>query len=237
MTWTGRTAAGGALSTVGALVLCVSALPLGSCTDYVRGAPPGSEITLVANPDFIVAPGGVSVITAIVMEAEIGTPVADGTVVQFFTNLGNVDAQVKTKGGIARANLVSDSRSGEAEVTAVSGAVVESVIVGIGSFLPKTVIAVADPPSLRPGQISYLTVNVFDTDGNPVAKVPVVLSLTSTERDTLTSGGRQIFTDSNGQAFDELHAASITVKRDVTIKVTTSSGKQPGTELKITVSP
>ncbi len=72
------------------------------------------------------AHGGVSVITAIVLEpAAFGTPVPDGTVVQFFTTLGRIDEQVKTKNGVARANLVADSRSGEAEITVMSGAVVE----------------------------------------------------------------------------------------------------------------
>ena len=50
-----------------------------------------------------------------------GTPVPNGTVVFFTTDLGRVDSQGKTKDGIARVNLVSDSRSGTASVTGFSG--------------------------------------------------------------------------------------------------------------------
>src|SRR5262249_16579321 len=78
---------------------------------------PGSSISLIANPDFIVANGGVSVITAIVTEPA-GTLVPDGSVVFFFTNLGRIDPQAKTVDGVARVNLVADSRSGNATVTA-----------------------------------------------------------------------------------------------------------------------
>ena len=90
------------------LAAALSLLALGSCTGYIVGAPPGATVDLFANPEFIVAHGGVSVITAIVLEAEeYGTPVPDGTVVQFFTSLGRIDEQVKTKNGVAKANLVS----------------------------------------------------------------------------------------------------------------------------------
>jgi hypothetical protein len=47
--------------------------------------------------------------------------VADGTVVQFFTTLGRIEEQGKTNDGVARVKLVSDSRSGTARVSAVSG--------------------------------------------------------------------------------------------------------------------
>src|SRR5262245_30175211 len=80
---------------------------------------PGSEISLIANPEFIVANGGVSVITAVVTEPA-GTFVPDGSVVLFFTDLGRVDPQGKTVNGVARVNLIADSRSGTATVTAVA---------------------------------------------------------------------------------------------------------------------
>ena len=54
------------------------------CADVPQLAPPESTIVLIANPPFIPANGGVSVISAVVTEA-VGTPVPDGTVVQFFT--------------------------------------------------------------------------------------------------------------------------------------------------------
>jgi hypothetical protein len=100
--------------------LLLLALSLGTCNQAIMTAPPGSTMTLIANPPFIAAHGDVSVISALVLKAT-GNPVPDGTVVQFFTTLGNIDEQGKTNDGVARVNLVSDSRSGMATVSAFSG--------------------------------------------------------------------------------------------------------------------
>ena len=98
-------------------------LLLGTCNQAIMTAPPGSTFagtTLIANPEFIAAHGDVSVISGLLLKAT-GDPVPDGTVVQFFTNLGNIDPQGKTNDGVVRVNLVSDSRSGTATVQAFSG--------------------------------------------------------------------------------------------------------------------
>ena len=92
-----------------------------SCAGAYLTAPPGSTLTLVANPDFIPSHGGVSELTAIVTEPA-GTDVPDGTVVLWSTNLGHVDRETRTRRGIARNRLISDSRSGLATVVAASGA-------------------------------------------------------------------------------------------------------------------
>ena len=112
-------------------------------------APPGSTLTLSANPLQIAAHGDVSIITALVLEAT-GTPVADGTVVQFFTTLGRVDEQGKTNDGVARVNLVSDSRSGTAHVTAVSG--------GSVTTTPTSTTVAAAPPVAPTGLVSAIAV-------------------------------------------------------------------------------
>jgi hypothetical protein len=83
-------------------------------------APSGSSLFIQANPTSIPANGGVSVITVTVLE-QAGTPPPNGTVVFFFTNLGHIDSEARTKDGVVRVNLVSDSRSGKATVNAVSG--------------------------------------------------------------------------------------------------------------------
>jgi hypothetical protein len=90
------------------------------CNPVLMVAPPGTTIKVIVNPPFISAHGGVSVITAILIEST-GVPVADGTVVQFFTNLGRIDEQGRTNDGVARVNLVADGRSGTATITAFSG--------------------------------------------------------------------------------------------------------------------
>jgi hypothetical protein len=77
-------------------------------------------MSLIANPTFIPANTGISVITAILYDGT-GSPVADGTVVQFFTDLGRIDEQGRSNDGVVRVNLYADSRSGTATVTAISG--------------------------------------------------------------------------------------------------------------------
>jgi Bacterial Ig-like domain (group 1) len=111
MKWT-QVAAAAALALLGLSHL--------TCNQAIMTAPAGSTLTISANPLFIPANGGVSVISALVIEPA-GTPVADGTVVQFFTNLGSIPEQGRTNDGVVRVNLVADSRSGIATVTAISG--------------------------------------------------------------------------------------------------------------------
>jgi hypothetical protein len=102
-----------------ALGVCGAAGNIG-CESVPLTAAPGSTMTLIANPQFVVANGGVSVLSAILVEPA-GTFVPDGTEVFFFTNLGRVDPSGKTRNGVARVNFISDSRSGTATVTALSG--------------------------------------------------------------------------------------------------------------------
>ena len=101
-----------------AAVLAVSAW---ACHQAILTAPAGSAMSLFANPTFICSNGCTSTISAIVIEANTNTPVADGTVVQFFTTLGRIEEQGKTNDGVARVNLISDGRSGTAGITAFSG--------------------------------------------------------------------------------------------------------------------
>jgi hypothetical protein len=114
---------------VAALLLGMSAL---TCHQAPFTAPAGSHVQLFANPGFIPPHGGVSVVTAFLTKPN-GTPVADGTVVQFFTDLGFIDPQGRTNDGIAQVNLVSDGRSGEAHIIAVSGGAATSTSGGTGS--------------------------------------------------------------------------------------------------------
>lgn len=184
------------------LLLIPAALLHTTCHQAIFTAPPGSSLTLFANPPFIPANGGVSVITALVIEPA-GTPVADGTIVQFFTTLGRIDEQGKTNDGVARVNLISDSRSGTAQVVAVSGGPAQagpapspsptssptptptadpgggsgsgSVNVTIGSALPTRVLVSADPQNIRTNAAreSFIIVFVRDGFGNSVVNVPV----------------------------------------------------------------
>jgi hypothetical protein len=224
------------------------AVGLPSCGDAPLTAPAGSTVQLIANPPFIVANGGVSVVTAIVVEP-VGTFVPDGTEVFFFTDLGQIEASRQTKNGVARVNFVSDSRSGQANVTAVSGGPPTgggegegsstasgtgsaTVQIDIGSALPARVLVSADPPGIRSTSSSRLVANVFDEVGNPVASVPVIFSLSGGTTQTpagvgeyLDSGGSQVFTDTNGQALDTLRSRRpLSDSALITVSATTPNG-------------
>lgn len=215
--------------------LALIGLALGQvvCHQAILTAPGGSTITLVANPTFIAANGEVSVVSALVIEPA-GTPVPDGTVVQFFTDLGRIEEQGKTNDGVARVNLVSDTRSGTANITAASGANNGTATITIGSGRPSRVIVTADPTRIRsndPRQ-ARIVANVFDDNGNAIRNVPVFFTVngspvpgpsptptpltTSTvdavvargsadaSTELMASGGAPIYTDTNGQAVDFL---------------------------------
>jgi hypothetical protein len=198
-----------------------------TCGEAPFVAAPGSTLTVFANPPFIVANGGVSVISALVIEPA-GTPAPNGTVVQFFTTLGSIEPQGETRNGVARVNLVADSRSGTAQVTAASGdqtVAVEGGVV-IGSANPDLVVVTADPLRITSGSHSWITANVFDVDGNPIANIPVIFTLSGgTGRETLDSGGVPQFTDTNGQAFDILRtSAGSGLTGTVTVNATAANG-------------
>lgn len=91
-----------------------------TCHQVILTAPPGSTMECERNPTTIGAFNGVSVISCL-LEESIGTPVADGTVVQFFTDLGRIPEQGKTNDGVVRVNLEADGRSGTAHVSIFSG--------------------------------------------------------------------------------------------------------------------
>jgi len=105
-----------------------------TCEKVPLTAPAGTGIFLQANPPFVVANGGTSVVTALLTEPA-GTLVPDGTVVMFFTTLGRIDSEGKTRNGVAKVNFVADSRSGTATVTAFSG--------GEAPTTPSTTVAAA----------------------------------------------------------------------------------------------
>lgn len=202
----------GRLALAAAAMAATSALITCSGVDFT--APPGSHMELIANPDFIDAHGGISVITAIVTEPA-GTPVADGTVIYFFSNLGSVDREGKTRDGIARVNLVADSRSGTARVTAMSGGPAvsaspsssgstggnsDTVDITIGNLRAKRIFAFADPPRITDSRSTHISALVYDEWGNPVSSAPVLFHVTVDPATEYMDDPGPIFTDNNGRA-------------------------------------
>ena len=240
------------------ILLVLLALGQLTCNQAIMTAPSGSTLSLSVNPDLIPSNGGVSVITALVIEPA-GTVVADGTVVQFFTTLGVIDEQGKTNDGVARVNLRANGRSGVAKITAISGgdavpapnpsptptptpagtgaapvsaaastasaAATDSKDVTIGTVGAKSLLAIADPPQITSARgSSLIRATVFDTSGNPLPGVPVFFTVATTnnQSSSMDSGGRPVFTDSNGQAFDNLRTRS-TITSTATVTVTVPS--------------
>ena len=214
------------------LILVALALAMPCCNQVILTAPQGSTMQLFANPGVIPTNGGVSIISALVMLPN-GIPVPDGTVVQFFTTLGQIVPQGKTNDGVARVNLVAGSLSGQANVTALSGGAVataaspsgtpgsgtsgssattNTISVLIGVLNAKSITLTANPPRiLPPGRTSQIVATVYDTNGNPLANVPVtfvVNELDTTQpayREYMSSQGNPVFTDNNGRAYDQLN--------------------------------
>jgi Big-like domain-containing protein len=207
-----------------ALALAVaSLLAVAACDDVPQLAPPAATMTVFATPTSVAASGGISVITAIVTEAA-GTPVPDGTVIQFFTNLGTIDREGKTLDGVARVNFISDARSGEAAITAVSGPITGTTSVSIGNVVASQMILIADPPFIRLSlsKTTHIIATVLDGNGNPVPNIGVIFTVNSTT-ETMEPGGTPVFTDNNGRAEAVLRTKR-TTPGSATVQVQTLGG-------------
>lgn len=229
-------------------VAALAAAAAATCEKVPLTAAPGTTLTLIANPEFVVANGGQSLVTAVLVEPA-GTFVPDGTEVFFFTNLGRIPDSAKTVNGVARVYFVAESRSGTATVTALSGGQApapapsaspgtgggttgggngtDTVQIVVGSALPKRVLVAASPQRITTPRSSTLTATVYDDVCNPVQNVPVVFTLSGALiEETLDSGGAPQFTDSNGQVFDTMRTRAPVggVQKEVLVTATTANG-------------
>jgi hypothetical protein len=217
----------------------VAAVAVGylSCQSILT-APAGSEMTLVVNPEFVEAHGGVAVVSALLIEtpATLGTPVADGTVVQFFTNLGRIEEQGRTNDGVARVNFISDARSGLATITAVSGGASATAEITVGSRRPARVIVTATPQRILESRSSQILAVVLDEDGNPVPNVPVFFSTTGTT-EFMESAGQPVFTDNDGRARDVLRTRYPRDAASKTVEVTATAANGVASEpVRVTIN-
>lgn len=106
-----------------------------------------------------------------------GNAVADGTVLQFTTTLGQLaSASAQTQGGAAEVDLVGGLKAGRAEITArAPGGVQGSTSVAILPAAPAALDLSATPASITVGgEASRLTATVRDTYDNLVANGTVV---------------------------------------------------------------
>jgi hypothetical protein len=228
------------------LLMVALAIATATCAGALMTAAPGSTLTLIVNPDAVPANGGVSVLTAFIIEPA-GTTVPDGTIVQFFTNLGRVDPpEAKTKNGAARANFISDGRSGLATVTAVSGgaavapaspgpspspgpqpitaAASDTKGILVGGAQALHVIVTADPSRITESRSTHIFATVLDSVGNPVQNIGVIFTVPGA-LEFMDSQGNPIFSDTNGRAEDVLRTRRTPpVNTSVTVTATPLSG-------------
>jgi len=195
---------------------------LAACAGVLFTAPPGSTCSLNANPPFVASDGGVSAITALVIEPA-GTTVSDGTVLLFFTDIGFIDPQGKTRDGIARVNFTSDSRSGVAHISAicggaaptttaspgaspapgggVSGTGSASTTVTVGNVRVKAVCCVrADPPRITVSNSTHVFARVIDENGNGIPNVPVFFDVVTDKATEFFDVQGPVFTNQSGEA-------------------------------------
>jgi len=212
-------------STAGRLTLVASLGVLGACAGVLFTAPPGSSCSLIANPPFVASDGGVSNITALVIEPG-GNTVADGTVILFFTDIGLIDRQAKTKDGLARVNFTSDSRSGTAHISAICGGAAPAVApstspsaspgpitgggggsgsatvnVTVGNVRVRAVCCIrADPPRITVSNSTHVFARVIDENGNGVANVPVFFDVVTDPGTEFFDVQGPVFTNQSGEA-------------------------------------
>jgi len=236
------------------LLLLLAAVNV-TCDGSLMTAAPGSTIALSANPDAIPANGGVSVITAFVQE-QPGTSPPDGTVLQCFTTLGRMEPTLgKTKDGVARLNLISDARSGTAQVTCVSGggsitappaspspgpppqvaATSGSTQVIIGGAQALHLIVIADPSRITDSRSTHIIATAMDAVGNPMANIGAVFEVVSSpSTEFMDSEGHPLFTDNNGRVEDVLRTRR-TTPGTATVKVTLLSAGNPTGQVSVPI--
>jgi hypothetical protein len=196
-------------------------------------APTESTITLYANSTTVGLNGSVD-ITATVIESS-GTPVQNGTVVNFTTTLGTIEPnEARTNNGKAVAKLLAGTKSGTAEVRAFSGGISsgDPLAVTVGAAAAGKVELLANPSSLpAAGGVVQLTAVVSDAVGNRLSGVPVSFT---TDAGVLTPTSS--ISDGNGEA---RAALSTTSKARVTASVVggTSSSLTASLDIPVRVGP
>lgn len=209
--------------TVAARVAAVSlaAMALSSCGQAILSAPEGTTLQIFVNPPFIAANGDTAVVSVLAVE-KAGTPVPDGTVIQFFTTVGIIDEQARTNDGVARVNLRSNATSGTAVVTAVSGAVsVKSDSIPIGARRVNSVKTQPVDPiiDLRLGRsTAEIAARVLDENGNPIPGIIVRFRVSSDPATDRLLEGSDVSTNNNGDAVNRVQTKRTTTGT-ITVKV------------------
>lgn len=220
---------------IAAQVAALAALAFAPACDKVPlTAPTGSTITLYVSSTTVPLNGSTDV-TAVVTESA-GTPVHNGTHVTFTTSLGSIEpSEAQTQSGKVTVRFSAGTRSGEAEVSAVSGAaaLAGTATILVGGAAVSTIVLNANPAAIPAsgGQVEIVA-TVFDANGNTLAGVPVAFSTTSG-----SLSGTTVTTDQTGQAVTTLKAGAAAVVKAVAGPQTASVSIVVGAVPEVTLTP
>ena len=207
----------------GFVALIIAGMTAASCGQAILSSPDGTTLLIFVNPSFIAANGDTAVVSVLATE-KAGTPVPDGTVIQFFTTLGKIQEQGKTNDGVARVNLISDARQGTAVVTAVSGSAsvkADNVVIGAPRVSQVKTQAIDPTIDLRLGKsIASIRATVLDAQGNAIPGIIVRFTVTNNAATDRLLDGTDITTNNSGDAVNRVQttrttAGTITIKVEV----------------------
>jgi hypothetical protein len=214
----------------GALALALTQLAATACDKMPLSAPTGSTVTL-RSTETILGTGGSTDVTAFVSE-QAGTPVQNGTVVRFSTNLGRVDpAEVQTTNGYAVTKFMAGDVAGEAVIRASSGSInaagnddaPNAVKIKVGAAATETLTLRASPQFVPfEGGTVDLIASVLGANNRVLPGIPVNFGATE---GTLTQ--TSVLTDGNGEARTSLSLKPVQGVNSVT--ATATSGTKTAT--------
>jgi hypothetical protein len=193
-------------------------------------APPGTVLTISANPTRIASQGESQVrVTAF---RPNGTPVNEGTVILLSTTVGTIPGSVVTdRSGEAIALLRGNGEFGLATVTAsLGGAEAKTVEVQIGLSAGSITLQATPASVAETGGRVELIATVRDDQGRPLADAEVNFS---TDVGRLESAGGLVKTNASGAALDTLRVvtADIDPIQGDTFQVEAEVGTGSGTLL------
>jgi adhesin/invasin len=140
--------------------------------EFVPGPADGDNTTLSANPTSIPADGTSTSLITLTAEDANGNPVADGTVVNFYTTHGTLSAATGvTSNGVATTVLTSSAGKGViAQVTAGVDGLSKATTVGIGAAVGNG----TGTASYIELSISEFTIRVKDSGGQENSNISVI---------------------------------------------------------------
>jgi PKD repeat protein len=200
-------------------VLLLAVAGLSSCEKMPLLAPTESTIVLAVSTTRVAVSGTVEVYASVIESA--GTPVHNGTVVNFTSSFGTVEpAEARTNAGRATVVFRAGQQSGTAVINAFSGgARAEAVEILVGGAAASAIAVSAEP---RGAGVAEIVATVLDNGGNPLPGVPVTFTTTAGQLNPVV-----VVTAGNGQA-----RTTLTTSREAV--VTARAGEQSAT---VTVSP